>query len=268
MKDRALELSKNAPSHQKKNILREYLQAHILYSLQTVGGFQCLAFQGGTALRFLYRIKRFSEDLDFSLEKKEQYEPDKIKSKIAKDLIDSGFQITVHEAKETTVQKFSFRVSQLLYEAGISHRENENLRIHLEIDTHPPQGAIINTTVINRFFLLSLRHHDLSTTMAGKLAAILTRKYIKGRDFYDLLWYLTQQSKPDPNFELLNNALHQSGWKGSKISSQNWKNIIWHKIEKYDWKGIVQDVYAFLEDPKEAELLTAEIFKKLLSNPI
>jgi predicted nucleotidyltransferase component of viral defense system len=264
MKDLALELSSKAPSHQKKNVLREYLQAHILYSLQTAGGFQYLAFQGGTALRFLYRIRRFSEDLDFSLEKKEKYEPDKIKSQIAKDLIDSGFQVTVHEAKEKTVQKFSFRIPQLLYEAGLSHRENENFRIHLEIDTRPPGGAVVSTTVINRFFLLSLRHHDLATTMAGKLAAILTRKYVKGRDFYDLLWYLTQQIRPEPNLELLNNALHQSGWKGPEISSQNWTTIVWQRIEKYDWRGIVQDVYAFLEDPKEAELLTAETFKKLL----
>src|SRR3989338_2944831 len=129
MKDRAIALALAAPDKQRKNILREYLQAHILYSIQQAGAFSHIAFQGGTALRFLYSIRRFSEDLDFALEHKEDFDFQKIKEKILKDLHNSGFQAVLVEKKEKIVKVLSVRVSELLFESEVSDRKNENLNV-------------------------------------------------------------------------------------------------------------------------------------------
>lgn len=265
MKDRALELCRGALDIHKKNILREYLQAHILYSMQGTGVFRSIAFHGGTALRFLYQLKRFSEDLDFALE----YPPihlTSVKEQILADFTDSGFEVRVYEKKREAVHALSFRVPHLLYEAGLSKRRDENLTVHVEVDTRPPLGAKVETTLVNRFFLLSIRHHDLASAFAGKLCAILTRSYTKGRDLYDLLWYLTRMEPTMPNFELLNNALRQMHWKG-EMDEGSWKSVIWKKVKGLNWSEVVRDVNPFLENPREAELLTPETFDRLLSIP-
>lgn len=70
MKDRMISLvTSRPPAVDGVNLMREYLQATVLASLQDSKAFMPLAFHGETCLRFLYRIARFSEDLDFALER-------------------------------------------------------------------------------------------------------------------------------------------------------------------------------------------------------
>ncbi len=264
MKDRALALALAAPDKQRKNILREYLQAHILYSIQQAGAFSHIAFQGGTALRFLYSVRRFSEDLDFALENKDGFDFQKMKEKILKDLQNSGFQAATIEKKEKIVKVLSVRVAEILFESDVSRRSNENLNVHVDIDTHPPLGANFVTSVVSRHFALSLRHHDLASSMAGKLHAVFSRPFVKGRDLYDLLWYVTKPEKTEPNLLFLNNALQQTGWKGSPMTSENWKQEVLRHISKFDWVNIIQDVTSFLESPQDASLLSLETFQSVL----
>src|SRR3989338_3174464 len=264
MKDRALALALSFPQKQRKNVLREYMQANILYSIQQSGAFQYIAFQGGTALRFLYSIKRFSEDLDFAIEKKEGFDFRKMKEKILKDLQYGGFQVTIHEKKPKTVKVLSVRVSEVLFKAQVSRRENENLDIHVDIDTNPPSGAHFMTTLINHHFVLSLRNDDLAFSVAGKLHAVIMRPYVKGRDLYDLLWYLTNVQKVAPNILFLNNALKQTGWKGAGMTEENWKKELFAHISKFNWEEIVRDVSSFLEVPSEAKFLELKTFEGLL----
>ena len=264
MKDRALALALSAPLKQRKNILREYLQAHILYSIQQAGAFSHIAFQGGTALRFLYSTRRFSEDLDCALENKEGFDFEKMKNKILKDLQNSGFSAVVIEKKEKIVKVLSVRVSELLFESEVSDRKNENLNVSVDIDRRPPLGAHFTTTLVTRHFALSLRHHDLASLMAGKLSAVFTRPYVKGRDLYDLLWYVTKPEKTIPNISFLNNALEQTRWKGNIMTSENWKQEVLKHISKFDWEGIRQDVLSFLESPQDATLLSLETFQSVL----
>ena len=264
MKDRAVALALAVAKPQRKHVLREYLQAHILYSMQQSRAFSHIAFQGGTALRFLYSLKRFSEDLDFALENKEGFYFQKMKEKILKDLQNSGFQAAAIGKKEKIVKVLSVRVSGVLFEAGLSHRDNENLNIHVDIDTNPPVGANFATTIVDRHFVLSLRHHDLPSLMAGKLHAVFTRPYVKGRDLYDLLWYLAKPEKIEPNLLFLNNALKQTQWQGNIITSENWKQEVLKHISKFDWNNIIHDVRQFLELPPDADLLSLETFQSLL----
>src|SRR3989338_5407518 len=264
MKDRALALALSAPLKQRKNILREYLQAHILYSIQQAGAFSHIAFQGGTALRFLYSTRRFSEDLDCALENKEGFDFEKMKNKILKDLQNSGFSAVVIEKKEKIVKVLSVRISELLFESGVSERKNENLNVSVDIDRRPPRGAHFTTTVVTRHFTLSLRHYDMASLMARKLHAVFTRPFVKGRDLYDLLWYLSKPEKTIPNIPFLNNAIEQTGWKGAHITLENWKKEVLAHISKFNWGHIPQDVAHFLENAEEARLLSLETFKSLL----
>ncbi len=259
MKDRALQLATDAPQGQRRNVLREYVQAHVLYSLQSVRAFERIAFVGETALRFLYGLHRYSEDLDFSLEHEEGYSFDRLLDRVESDLVKAGFDVTIHPHVGEPIHSAFIRLPGLLYEAGLSPHRTEKLSVKIEIDTHPPAGATTRTTLINRHFLLALHHYDLPSLMAGKLHALFSRPYTKGRDLYDLLWYLTRPDRVDPNIPLLQNALAQTGWNGPRVTAGNWREVIADKVLQLDFARIAEDVEPFLERPEDRALLTCEI---------
>jgi hypothetical protein len=91
------------------------------------------------------------------------------------------------------------------------------LAVKIEVDTHPPQGAGLETSLVRLHVLLNLNHHDKASLLAGKLHDLLQRPYLKGRDLYDLIWYLSARDWPAPNLTLLNNALTQTGWAGPLV---------------------------------------------------
>ncbi len=259
MKDRALQLAGEAPQGQRKNVLREYVQAHILYSLQSVRAFERIAFVGGTALRFLYGLARYSEDLDFSLENVKGYSFGRLLDRTASDLRNAGFDVTVHPHEGDSVHSAFVRVPGLLYEAGLSPHRTEKLSVKVEIDTNLPAGATMQTTLINRHFLVALLHYDIPSLMAGKLHALLSRPYTKGRDIYDLLWYLSRRDVVSPNLTLLRNALAQTGWDGPEVATGNWREVVAEKIGELDFTRAKDDIAPFLERSEDRALLTREV---------
>ncbi len=247
------------------NLAREYLQARILESLQSMGGMIPLVFQGGTALRFLYDLPRFSEDLDFTLERSEDgFVFGKLLEKIQREFEKENYSVELKVNTGKGVHSGFIRFPGLLYELGLSRQRNQVLSIKLEVDTNPPAGAGLETTVVRRYVLLQLQHHDRASLLAGKLHALLQRDYVKGRDVYDLFWYLSNRSWPEPNLELLNNALDQTGWQGGGITKENWRAAVQEKIETMEWKRVIEDVTPFLEKEAELRLLTRENILHLL----
>jgi predicted nucleotidyltransferase component of viral defense system len=247
------------------NVAREYLQARILESLQNAGGMIPLAFQGGTALRFLYDLPRFSEDLDFALERqKDSFDIRKFLDKIQREFEKENYTVLLKVNTKKVVHSAFIRFPGLLYEFGLSAHRNQVLSVKLEVDTNPPVGAGLETTVIRHHVALQLQHHDRSSLLAGKLHAVLQRNYIKGRDIYDLFWYLSNRRWPEPNLTFLNNALEQSGWKGGNLSRNNWRKVVQAKVENMSWDMIVDDVSPFLEKETELNLLTRENVLSLL----
>lgn len=250
---------------QARNLAREYLQALILQGLQRAGAMTALAFHGGTALRFLFSLPRFSEDLDFALEgNPSAYDFRVYLQFIRKDLEGQGYAITLKVNDEKTVHSAFVRFPNLLFEMGLSPHRDEMLAVKLEVDTNPPSGAGMATSLVRRHVLLHLQHHDRASLLAGKLHAVLQRPYLKGRDLYDLMWYLSDREWPAPNLDLLNNALKQTGWSGETISSNNWHEVVSRKIESTSWEQVVNDVRPFIASPNELELLTKENLLKLL----
>ncbi|MFH1653992.1 MAG: nucleotidyl transferase AbiEii/AbiGii toxin family protein [Pseudomonadota bacterium] len=266
MKDYLLELAGREENPGKRmNMMREYLQSYILRTFQEIGYFQKLAFVGGTALRFLFDLPRFSEDLDFSLENKEGYDFRDLLEKIKKPLNDAAYDVDVKFNEQRTVHSAFLKFPKLLHLAKLSHRENQNLSIKLEIDTKPPPGAKLTNTLINRYFPLNFWHYDLPSLFAGKIHALLTRPYTKGRDYYDLAWYLTNQKGLEPNFNQLSAALKQTqGEKAFKVDSKNWKKILVKTVKDSDWNNIVRDVSPFLERPDDINYFSIDAMVKLL----
>ena len=266
MKEYLAELLRPASNPiEARNLAREYLQALILQSLQRTGAMTVLAFHGGTALRFLFSLPRFSEDLDFALEgNSNNYDFRAYLQSIRKDLEAQGYIITLRANDGKTVHNAFVRFPNLLFDLGLSPHQDEVLAVKLEVDTNPPAGARLTTSLVRRHVLLNVQHHDQSSLLAGKLHAILQRPYFKGRDLYDLMWYLSDRKWPAPNLDLLNNALKQTGWTGETMSTNNWREVVGKKIGSTSWEQVVGDVRPFIASPNDLELLTRENLLNLL----
>ncbi len=266
MKDYLATLVQAAPTPTHgRNVAREYLQARILGMLQRAGAMIPLAFNGGTALRFLYATPRYSEDLDFALERApEQYDLRAYLQAVRADLQAEGYGVEIKVNDRKVVHSAWVRLGGLLYELGLSPHRDETLAVKLEVDTRPPAGAGLSTTVVRRHVILQLHHHDRPSLLAGKLHAILQRPYLKGRDLYDLLWYLSDPDWPAPNLILLNNGLEQTGWPNAPLTEATWRAAVRERLQAADWAQAVADVRPFLESSAEADLLTLENLARVL----
>lgn len=254
MKDEALALSEASPDPGRKlNLLREYVQAFVLRSLSESEAFSQLSFVGGTALRFLHGLPRFSEDLDFSLERDAGYEPIKWLDKLKRDLALSGFEAELRWDDSRVVHSAWIRLSGLLQEARLTPVPNQKLSIRLEIDSRPPAGATLVKSVVNRHMLFALQYHDLPSLMSGKIHALITRPYTKGRDWYDLLWYRSRRPPVEPNLILLESALRQT--QEEAVDGVLWQRYVLQKLATIDEQQMIDDVRPFLERAEELSLL-------------
>jgi len=248
------------------NVAREYLQARILLALQQAGAMIPLAFQGGTALRFLFGLPRFSEDLDFALERPERDRLDlpRVEDRIRAQLEREGYEVLTRGKTERVVERLLVSFPGLMYEAGLSPHESHRLNIRIEVDTRPPKGAGLATTLVRRHAMLNLQHHDRPSLLAGKLHAILQRSWPKGRDLFDLFWYVSDPTWPEPNLELLNNALKQTRWAGPVLHQASWKPVTRERVVSIDWEVAKRDVAPFLEPGPATALFDRENLLRLL----
>ena len=265
MKLHAIEIANSSPlGIKRQNLLREYLQAEILYILQRSGAFLNLVFLGGTALRFLFQLPRYSIDLDFSLENDQNYNFLKLTKKIENSLNKAGYRFTTSVKEEKIVQYMIIRFEDVLQESGLSTQPNQKLSIKLEIDTNPPAGATMDSSIIRKHFFLHLWHHQIYTLFSGKIHALLTRKWTKGRDIYDIVWYLTLTNPPEPNIIHLNNALKQTKWDKGFLTLDNWKKYVVKRLSQLKWENVIDDARDFLENPEDVDLLTRENVMRIL----
>jgi len=171
----------------------------------------------------------------------------------------AGFEVSIHPHEDTPIHSAFVRFRGLLAECGLSPHATQKLSITIEVDTSPPAGANLETTVIHREFLIAIRHHALLSLMAGKIHAVLSRRYTKGRDIYDLLWYLSRSDSVIPNLTLLRNALVQTNWDGLAVTGETWKAAIELRLREMDFAKIAADVLPFLESRSEQALLTLPV---------
>ncbi|PID34752.1 MAG: hypothetical protein CR971_01555, partial [candidate division SR1 bacterium] len=245
--------------------LREQLQLLLLKIISDKKYFKNIAFLGGTALRICHNLQRYSEDLDFSLIENKGYDFLDILHKITKELEHYGLQTDI-KYKTGTVDNAYIRFPNILQQAGLTDISSQKLSIKLEIDTNPPQGYSVEKQLINNTFIFPLLVFDLPSLFAGKLHAILYRKFIKGRDRYDLVRYLS--NRIIPNFTLLQYSEKQTGITSLTTNTQELKQKILNKLKTTSKKTLLNDVGVFLMHPSERELLSLENIKNLVEKTV
>lgn len=246
----------------KIHTTREFLQLLILKILYDKGYFKNLAFVGGTALRFLYGLRRFSEDLAFSLINRKGYDLDIFLERVAYELEKVGFSLEIKKSAEGPVHSAMFKFKDVLSLLGLSNQKGQKLFIKFEVDSNPPRGWRTELSLVSKHFVFTVTHFDIPSLYATKLHACFFRKYIKGRDFYDLIWYLGR--KAIPNFELLNNAIEQTEHKKINLNADNFNDFLKERLAGVDFVKVRKDVERFIEDKNELKLLDKDLILKLI----
>lgn len=240
---------------------KEILQEVSLYSLWRAGFFEVAAFQGGTSLRILHKLPRFSEDLDFILkEPNPDFEWSGYLDQLLKGLEEFGLQSEALDKSrmDQRIKKALLKDTSISNQLDLSFyrgHPGKKLNIKLEIDVDPPAGSGFEYSYLDFPLDFEICHQDLSSNFSLKIHALLCRPYVKGRDWYDFNWYVKQNIPP--NLPHLQAALNQYGpWEGQNIEvDAGWLNrTLLEKVAAIDWNEATRDVERFLNTAEKESL--------------
>lgn len=239
---------------EEQQALKEITQEIALMALSKSDFFKEAEFHGGTALRILYGLQRFSDDLDFALlSPRNDFDLSKYLESMKEDFQAYGYEVDISDRTEVqkNVQKQFLKVDslgkllQLQYPSNKSHKK---IKVKFEVDTNPPIGAITEIKYLTFPLAFSVLAKDLPSSFAGKLHALLCRTFNKGRDWYDFIWYVS--NRVSINLKLLENALVQQGpWQSQRLSvDKEWllENLI-NKVQSINWEEMKRDVFPLLK---------------------
>ena len=260
--------------------LREIMHEIALLGLWRSKFFEYAAFYGGTAMRVLYGLDRFSEDLDFSLLKPMSgFDLAKYLAALQKELEAFGFDVRTEQrnkAVKSAVQSAFLKadtLNQLLVIETAEEILNEVprgqvLKIKLEVDTDPPPGFSTETKYLLQPIPFAVRVYALPDLFAGKMHAILCRKWktrVKGRDWYDLVWYAAHH--PQLHLLHLEQRMRQSGhWnKKEALSAESFNILIHNAIEDLSVEQIRQEVEPFVNNPESLVIWSRDFFNDVAS---
>jgi len=248
---------------EEEQATKEIMQEIALYGLWRAGFFKVAAFQGGSGLRILHGLPRFSEDLDFMLQTPDpEFGWSGFLTKLLECFEEYGLQSealpksSMDRAVRAAVLKNNSFVNQLNLGFYKGHAD-QKITIKLEVDTNPPAGSVYDYTYLDFPTDFEVCHQDLPSNFALKIHALLCRQYLKGRDWYDFNWYIRKEVSP--NLPHLQNALVQYGpWEGQDrlAIDEDWvRTELQNKIDDIDWAKAAADVAPFLK-VGEQEALT------------
>jgi predicted nucleotidyltransferase component of viral defense system len=246
---------------EEQQAIKEILQEVALYALWRGGFFEIAAFQGGTSLRILHKLPRFSEDLDFILQQPNSaFDWGRYLKPLLTGLTEFGLQSEVLDKSkmDRNIREALLKNDSIANQLNLRFnrgRSSLTLKIKLEIDINPPAGSTFAFTYLDFPLDFEVCHQDLPSNFALKIHALLCRPYLKGRDWYDFNWYIKQSVQP--NWPHLRAALKQIGpWKGKQqaIDIRWLVDKLEEKIATIDWKAAAADVERFL-GPAERESL-------------
>ena len=265
-----------ANKEESLNALREIMQEIALAGLQRTNFFEKAAFYGGTALRIFYGLDRFSEDLDFSLITPDPgFSFDKYLDGVLTEFEAQGLKVTVQEKKKTAQSNIesAFLKSETLWrelilegiipQAGIDQRAH--IKIKLEVDTLPPMGFETEDRLLTRPFSFYVRCFVPADLFAGKMHALLYRKWknnVKGRDWYDLEWYIKKRIPVNLEHFLVR-AKESGDWTKDNITAHDLKALLVDKIKNVDMEKVKEDISRFIPDPSVLDIWSVKYFLEL-----
>ncbi|MBF0362137.1 MAG: nucleotidyl transferase AbiEii/AbiGii toxin family protein [Oligoflexia bacterium] len=280
-----------------KSALKEIIQEIILLGLSRHGFFERAAFYGGSALRIAHKLDRFSEDLDFELRKKDlHFDISSFIKGIDEELLSFGLKLTTNKKKKINVNlhvESAFvkgnTLENLLLIEGIDNpskgiNKNDQICVKVEIDVNPPNYQS-STEIKYHNYPISFEYQilDLPSLFAGKLHAILCRNWrgdrVKGRDYYDFLWY--HKHKIIPNLKYLEAKFLQTQ-KQAKIDAhvadkklmsnvdlkKDLKQLLLERISKVNWQQAIQDVEPFVNDNFALKVWNSKFFSHIIEEMV
>ncbi|HQS67885.1 MAG TPA: nucleotidyl transferase AbiEii/AbiGii toxin family protein [Sulfuricurvum sp.] len=276
------DLSTSAGSY---DALREVLQEIVLLGLYEGGFFKHAAFYGGTALRILHGLPRFSEDLDFSLLQCDpQFDLSGFEQSVIETLRSFGFETSIEiktKSIDTAVQSAFIKGNTILHLISIDapksvlgtfHRD-QSVKIKIEVDTQPPLEFKTEEKLLLIPRPFNVKVMTPSSLFAGKMHAILCRAWAtrpKGRDWYDFVWYIAHDTALDLNH--LNARLNQScKWLESNnitfneaIDRDQLLLLIHQRIDQLDIEAAKKDIRPFIKDAAELDLWSKDFFLQVI----
>lgn len=258
------------------NALREIMQSLALLGLWRAKFFENAAFYGGTSLRILYGLDRFSEDLDFSLLKPSPDFNFSVYSDALKNELEAfGFEVTFEVKHKTAISAIESAFlkgntyNQLIVikapEQILSGVNRQSIiKVKLEVDTNPPQGFSTEMKYVFTPVQFAVRSYTLPSLFAGKVHALLFRKWksrIKGRDWYDFIWYTSRY--PVINIAHLKERMCQSGdyTEDKPLSLVSLKDLIANAIDALNIDEARKEVIPFVADVRVLDIWSKEFFR-------
>ncbi len=256
--------------------LREILQEIALLGLWRSKFFERAAFYGGTSLRIVHGLDRFSEDMDFSLLCPEQnFNLGRYGDALQREVRAYGFDVWTNtkikrtpSAIQSAFLKANTLKQLLIIEAGEeivrTLPKGQQLKIKLEVDTDPPGGFETEIAYLLQPIPFSVRVYALPDLFAGKMHALLCRKWkqrVKGRDWYDLVWYVTHH--PTLHLSHLERRLRQSGDR-DVVTPQVFRKDLHDAIDALDVDQDKRDIEPFVRNPEVLEIWSHDFFHTLV----
>ena len=266
-------------SEETKTALREILQSIVLVGLSRGGFFNKASFYGGTALRIFYGLNRYSEDLDFTLNEKDETFDFEYYFKSINDVASSyGLELefsTKVKMVETPIESAFAKLNT--YQTLIKLKVDKNLlkilhkdevmKVKFEVDCNPSLGFDKEVKWLDLPDFASISVLDQPSLFAGKIHAILCRSYknnVKGRDYYDFLFYMRQKIKPNMNY-LRNKLIETQKLKENDYFDINvLKNMLMEKIESIDFNQVKNDAQKFIFKNENLEYFSKELFVDMI----
>lgn len=264
---------------ESEQALREIMQEITLAGLYRANFFNHAAFYGGTALRIFHGLDRFSEDLDFSLlHKNTNFDLKPYFKSIIEEFQAIGLNVSLTQKLKSNDSKIdsAFLKSDTSWSEIVL--ENSNLplnllrkpiiKIKLEIDTHPPLNFNTENLLLLKPFSFYVNCFKLPDLFAGKLHALLFRKWknrVKGRDWYDLVWYIQNGIPVNLNHFRIR-ALESGDYQKDSISENDILHMLDSKIREINIESIKEDVFRFIPDQKVLDIWSREFFLDLIKN--
>jgi predicted nucleotidyltransferase component of viral defense system len=259
-----------------QSALREIMQEVALAGLYRGGFFEKAAFYGGTALRIFHGIDRFSEDLDFSLLQPDpDFSLDKYLDAVQTEFQALGMRVSIKEkrkAKDTHVDS-AFLKSETIWrelvlegiipQSGLG--QQASIKIKIEVDTVPPVGFETEEKLLLRPFSFYVKCFTLPNLFAGKMHALLFRKWkenVKGRDWYDFEWYV-KKDVPMNLKHFIERAQGSGDLQDEKLTEQQFRKLLTDRINSVDTEKVKADAVRFIPDGSRLDLWSKKYFSDL-----
>lgn len=262
------------------NALKEIFQEITLLGLYRGGFFDKAAFYGGTSLRILYGLERFSEDLDFSLlEKNKNFDIEKYFPSVVSEFEALGIEISLNKkskSSDTNTESAFLKNDTSIHTLNIEAKGLENIhsgrkiKIKLEVDTNPPLKFQTESKTLLLPMTFNVRTMTLPNLYAGKMHALLFRSWktrVKGRDWFDFEWYV--KNNTPLNLEHLCQRMKESGNFDKEIlTKEEFAELLHNKIDTLDIEQAINEVKGFVKDVRVFDFWSKEYFKLLASRVV